>query len=462
MAKYEIRVRVSEDNLEAYVTLTAPQGDEAPEPLSEADILKALEGARVVYGIDKSTVAALASGPIAGTEFLIAMGAAGIDGVDGSIEFHVKNSDEYKPDYGGEEKKLVDYKNVDIFQMVSKGQALCTLTPPTQGVNGTNVYGGPILAKNGKEPRSPKGLNTEWNGDSTSLLSTVDGTVGFKGDVINVMEVLNIPGDVNMSTGNIRFKGDVIVRGSVSEGFSVECGGNLTVRGSIGNAEIRAGGNLIVSEGVNGGRMKKVAVGGFMKCRYIENGSIEVRGDIFSDYIIDSNVSCRGNITLSGGKAVLVGGRTSVLGVLQANYIGNERGIRTRVELMETPVDEERLAELQAAFEKAKEDLRLQTENVNKIRSLMDRADRPELNSLYKQLAAQLPPLREELRIAEAGLKELTADTGERFPGCIVCKRIIYSGADLFAGSLMMARDMSNIEACRLYIDKGDWARAPA
>jgi uncharacterized protein (DUF342 family) len=220
---------------------------------------------------------------------------------------------------------------------------------------------------------------------------------------------------------------------------------------------VRVKGNLIVAEGVNGSRQRRIEVGGFMRARYIENGTISVGGDLFADYIIDSNVECRGNIVLSGAKSVLVGGRTAIFGELSANYMGNERGIRTRVELLNPPVDEEALARLTAERDALSAEIKASAENISKLRLLMSQSDKPEIGVLHKQLAEKLPVLRENLRLLDEEVRHVKGEGEPRYPGRILCRRILYSGVDVFAGSLMLPRDHLNLEHCKLYIDKGDW-----
>ncbi|MDR1134991.1 MAG: FapA family protein [Clostridiales Family XIII bacterium] len=461
MASYNVTVRVSDDNLEAYIMLKE-EADGAFPPMSPEIIQGALRKARVTWGIDNSSMSILAANPVPNVEFLIACGTAPTDGTDGGVEFYVKRSDEYKPEYGGDSAERVDYKNVDVFQLVTKGKQLCTVTKPGAGLDGMNVYGGVVPARNGAAAASPKGVNTEWNEDETVLLASADGVVSFNGAQISIMEVLRIQGDVNMSTGNIHFGGDVIINGSVNEGFTVECGGNLTVKGKIGAADINAAGNLLVSEGINGGHQRLINVGGFLRCRYIESGNIKVNGDVFSDYIIDTNLECRGNINLSGAKSLLIGGRTAVLGVLSANYIGNERGVRTRIELMELPPDEEKLAALNERKTNTKEIINGNTDNLTKVRKLMSVSDKPELHNLYRQLSEQIIAAKDELRIIDGEIKDLKNGGSERFPGAVLCRRIMYSGVDVFAGSLMMMRDQSNIEHCKIHLENGEWSHGLA
>jgi uncharacterized protein (DUF342 family) len=183
-----------------------------------------------------------------------------------------------------------------------------------------------------------------------------------------------------------------------------------------------------------------------------------VKGDLFSDYIIDSSVECRGNITLAGSKSVLVGGRTAVYGTLSANYMGNGRGIKTRIELLKSPIEEEELAQLTGERAALGEELKSNTDNVSKLRLLMNQSDKPEIGALYKQLVEQAAVLRERLRLLDEEIGRVKAEMGAEYPGHIVCRRILYSGVDLFAGSLIMQRDHTNLEHCKLFLDNGDWS----
>jgi uncharacterized protein (DUF342 family) len=457
MGKYTIKINVSDDNTEAYIVLGQAQGGD-PEPLERDELQRAAERARISFGLDAATLRALAAGPLLDTQIPIARGVPATDGTDGFAVFHVKRSDEFKPDYGGDGAAPVDYKNVDVFQIANKGQVLCEITPPTSGTDGTNVFGGVIPARPGREVPNPRGVNTEWSEDGRTLIASADGVVSFNGTTINVLELLNIAGDVDLSTGNVRFGGDIVIKGSINEGFIVECGGSLTVKGKIGNADVSVRGNLVVADGVNGSRRKSITVGGYMRARYIENGTITVEGDLFADYIIDSSVDCKGNITLSGSKSVLVGGRTAVFGTLSANYMGNERGIRTRIELMKPPVDEDALARLTGERAALNDEFKSNTDNISKLRLLMSQSDKPEIGALYKQLSLQSAVFREKLRLLDEEIRRVKGEGESEYPGRIVCRRILYSGVDMFAGSLMLQRDHSNLEHCKLCLENGDWA----
>ncbi|MCL2164987.1 MAG: FapA family protein [Oscillospiraceae bacterium] len=455
-----IRLYITDDKMQAYIIMEKTEID-IPPP-TEEDIRNMLSKANISWGIDESALRLLIEHPPEEGKVLVAGGTPPVEGKDGYIQYFVTRTDEYKPNYSNDENALIDYKNIDAFQLVAKGQELCRQYPPVNGSDGVNVFGVVVPARKVTEAALPIGNNTEFSDDGLALVASVGGSIHFNGSVINIKDVLRISGDVNMASGNVRFEGDVFVEGSVNEGFIVECGGNLTIRGRITNAEIRVKNNLVVGEGLTGAKKSPVTVGGFLKCRYIESSVIRVQGDIFSDYIIDSDVECRGDITLAGRKALLVGGRTCVLGLLSTSYIGNAREIRTRLELMENPFNKERLTAIAEERDHTKQKINTHKENISKLRDMGAVSNTTELDLLHKQLTEQLRLMTGRLFELESELRNLRIEEAEQYPGIIRCSKIMFPGADVYAGSLMMPRDHSKLEHCKIHLGNGNWVKGLA
>jgi uncharacterized protein (DUF342 family) len=64
-----------------------------------------------------------------------------------------------------------------VVESVKKGQVLCTIKHPTNGVEGMSVTGQKIFPVKGKAVPSFVGKNTELNEDGTVIYSTIDGHV---------------------------------------------------------------------------------------------------------------------------------------------------------------------------------------------------------------------------------------------------------------------------------------------
>ena len=65
--------------------------------------------------------------------------------------------------------------------------------------------------------------------------------------------MLDIPGNVDFSTGSINFLGDINIKGDVLSGFTVRAMGNIHVDGVIeAGSAVEAGGDLVVVKGILG------------------------------------------------------------------------------------------------------------------------------------------------------------------------------------------------------------------
>ena len=69
--------------------------------------------------------------------------------------------------------------------------------------------------------------------DDIRIVATIPGRPVLEKGVVSVAPVLTIPGDVDADTGNIRFDGDVIIRGSVREGLKVVAGRDIIIGGVV-------------------------------------------------------------------------------------------------------------------------------------------------------------------------------------------------------------------------------------
>ena len=181
----------------------------------------------------------------------------------------------------------------------------------------------------------PRGKNTEISEDGTQLVASIAGSVDFTGNVFQVKPVLEVPGDVDFSTGNINFLGDVNIRGNVLSGFTVRAMGNVRVEGVVeagssveagqGHVPAALGGDLLVQD-----RAARLPLGGLdeaadllppvhvvdlvvvkgilgdgtttVQCqrsvfsKYVENATISVRETLQTDCIIGSHVYCGGEV----------------------------------------------------------------------------------------------------------------------------------------------------------------------
>lgn len=442
-----IEVTASDDGMTGFVKLTK-EGDN-PAPATQEQLMEALKANNIIYGIKETSLEKLAARPIYNIRIEVAKGIPPVLGENGTVTYYVKRDSEYKPEMS--QDGFIDYKNLDYFQIVKKGQTLAELTKETEGTEGINIYGGVVPTKNGRPAPSPVGKNTHLIQDDTLLVSDCDGVIRFARDTIDVNDMMKIRGNVDVTTGNLNFSGDINIDGDVSDGFSVKSGGNVIIKGVLEDAAVEAVGNVHISKGINGGTKNSIYVGGNLKCKYIEHANIHVEGDISADYIIDSNVTCMGNIELSGSKELVVGGEIRVMGELHARDIGSETGRNTKIEVIGIKImDTETINKLTKDRDDLSERLQLLTEGAQKLnQSRLTGGD-----EVMEQLAMakkQIMIIRERVDQLNFQIQQTEKNWTMEFPGAIICKRKMYQGVKVNFGEERFQFQFDNIEHCRIF-----------
>jgi uncharacterized protein (DUF342 family) len=442
-----IEVTASDDGMTGFIKLIR-QG-ENPAPVTKEQLVEALKAQRITYGVKESSLEKLAARPIYNIKIEVAKGLPPVYGKDGFITFYVKRDSEYRPEINLEGE--IDYKNLDYFQIVKKDQILAEISKETSGSEGMNIFGAQVPTKVGRPAPSPVGKNTHLIEDDTVLVSDCDGVIRFLRDIVDVNDMLKVNGSVDQLTGNVNFTGDVSIEGDVSDGYAVKSGGNIIVKGVVEDAAIEAAGNVHISNGINGGGKNRIQVGGNLKCKYIEHANIHVEGDISADYIIDSNVTCMGNIHLTGSRELIVGGEVRVMGELTAKDIGSESERTTRIEVLGIKImDRETIDRLTKERNELSDRLQHLLENAQKLSQSRMKAD----DDVMEQLAMvkkQILVIKDKIDQLNFQIQQLEKDWTMEFPGSIICKRKLYQGVKINFGEERFHFELSNIQHCRIF-----------
>ena len=229
----------------------------------------------------------------------------------------------------------VNFYEIMKINEVKEGDLLAVKVPPTPAVhNGVDIYGKTIPAEDGKDINGFEiGKNVITSDDGLSFYSQISGQVKFTNNILRVIPVYIVEGDVNFSTGNIRFSGDIIIKGNVLDNFEVYSDETITVYNNIGSAKIYAGHNLLVKNGIINKKKSEIVVKGNLRTRFIENSSVVVKGEIFvEDYILQSDVESHVKITVSTfKKGQIIGSSVIAKESVSARSIGNSNEILTTI-----------------------------------------------------------------------------------------------------------------------------------
>jgi hypothetical protein len=103
-----------------------------------------------------------------------------------------------------------------------------------------------LKAREGKNIPLKVGKGAVLLDNETKVVAVSPGRPEYKKGVISVVPTLVVPHDVDVGTGNVRFDGDIVIKGNIAENLKVSAGGDITVFGNIYHANVYAKGNIRV------------------------------------------------------------------------------------------------------------------------------------------------------------------------------------------------------------------------
>ena len=313
-------LRVEPDAMSAWLYLTPPDQGQF---YTKNDLVTYLEHKGIVKGFHSSNLSAMIKKKVYNREILVAQGQQSIDGKDGYFEYL------FTPEEYGVPKirkdGTVDYTNMSALQNVHKGDKVAVYHYAIQGVDGYTIYGGELKAKPAKDlpPMRGRGIMREDN----IYYAQMDGKVEAKQGKIDIQNVHEISGDVTMIIGKIEFFGDVIINGNVESGVVIRAGRNIEVHGTTGCASLFAGGDVILSRGIQGGG--KISARGSVFADFIENTTVEAGGMVHSNTILNAHVAAKDKVVTSGKKGCIIGGYVHGLKGIEAITAGSDVEVKT-------------------------------------------------------------------------------------------------------------------------------------
>jgi len=144
------------------------------------------------------------------------------------------------------------------------------------------VRGEDIPSRDGEtvEIRAGTNVRMEEADGIRTYFAEAEGALKYVPGEVAVVDTLIIEGEVGFDTGNLQFNGEIVVKGSVGQGFTVKAGGDVTVFGSVdAGAVIASGGNVSVGYGVLGRKTKVVAVGN-VRAQFVQEARVRAGHDV--------------------------------------------------------------------------------------------------------------------------------------------------------------------------------------
>ncbi len=215
------------------------------------ELLTLLRNQHVVFGIDQSLLKMIAKGVCAGGVQTVAIGKPARPGTPGRLEWCIDLSRTGKPRELADGR--VNLRDLQTHCNVTRQQQLVRVFPPVSGEDGMTVFGTPVSPTPLEPLNFTLGKGTCRDENEPELIrAAIEGAVVFDGGTLQVVNRRVITGDVDYSTGNISFTGDMKIAGTVRAGFSVSVTGDLFIGGNVEDATVLSGGSVTVQGGASG------------------------------------------------------------------------------------------------------------------------------------------------------------------------------------------------------------------
>lgn len=314
-------LRISETRMEVLLTLY--------RCFSVGELRSLLQENGIVFGIREKTLEELAQGRQNYEEILVAAGAAAKDGCDGFFEYHFDPQPETRPIILPDGS--VDYNVLGKIELVTNGQLLVTYHSALPAVTGRDVLGNTIDAREGKELPPLQCKRCEPDETGCKYFAGTEGNVTLERNCLTVTPIYVIEGNLDAATGNVDFHGDVLVQGNVFAGVTVKTTGNITVNGHVETANLFAGKDVILKNGMQGSGNGVIRAGRNVMARFLEQTQVFAGGEINTGALLNCEVEAGQNVVIAGNRGNIIGGTVTAVEQISAVSIGNRAGVATQL-----------------------------------------------------------------------------------------------------------------------------------
>lgn len=264
-AKREMIIDISNDRMKATITVNytpetkyvledVPEGksvtlnckvveEKWPPKFTKDDIIAKLKQKGVIYGLKAKEIAKCTMMDKV-DKVIVAEGRPVEQPIDDILNIYFEHGISEKLD--SDEEGNVDFKAIGNVVSVQAGEVLARRIPGKDGTVGIDIFSKAVQPKKRKTKDMVLNNGCVFKGKDT-IVSTIVGHPEVKGSVFQVTNIHEVSRDVDLSTGNINFAGDVVVHNDITEGMSVKVGNKLSVGGNIIRCSTWSEGDTIIS-----------------------------------------------------------------------------------------------------------------------------------------------------------------------------------------------------------------------
>ena len=448
----EVKVVVSRDKMEACLEITKSSNC---REITYEEVMEKINKNGVAFGLQEDEIRRAIRLP--GTQVSCAKGIAPINGEPASIKIDVDFENKGHPTEMKDGK--VDFKNLNLFKIVKQGDLLAEKIPATKGTAGTDVLGRSVSPKPGKDIMLPLGKNVKADGNF-KIYADSSGQFQLTNNRINVIPVIEVRGDVDLSTGNINFIGNVIVRGSVQPGFTVKANGDVEIAGTVSGGTVE-GQNVIIKMGIQGMHSGYIKAKEKVTAKFIENAVVYAGNEIkVNDVILHSKINAGSRVIVEGRRGLIAGGEVSAGEEICAKVVGTHLAPSTTLEVGVNPMLREEYQRLRQNIKKTEYNLDQTQKGLHILKSMDQNTLSPEKRQLLLKLTKAQFHLAGQLEVMRKRNSQIDTAFEEMHCGRIKISDTVFPGVKIVIGTeVKLIRE--NLNFVTFYTEEGEIKISP-
>lgn len=442
-----LKLTVQHQKLEGLLTISLPDN---VDPINESSLLAYLDGLDVhPQAIDKDTLRNLLTQikehPGQPVQACVARGVGPVHGCDAQI--NLDPAIQHKLDRilaretafedasangilqnNAEDGNAIDFYTLSPFLIVHEGDPICTVTPESSGKDGWDIYGESIASVDGRDNTNIKDPSLRV-GD-TRATAAISGHLIIQSNSIHISPLLEVPCDVDFSTANIDFPGDVKVGGGVLDRFTVKARGSIEIYKLVQASEIESAQSIILHQGMAGKNTGRLAATKDLTAGYLESVQASVGGNCSIQHEI---TNCRLRVAgeLLAQSAHARGGEISAALGACLGVVGSMQGVVTTIVLGEYAEIVHLIRKTQDYIDQVERAVTAQQNKLDRLTQAIGKPTTAQADELMR-MKHGLSELHRKIETLEAANQRLLTNAANRTDSrltvneCIFAKSVIW------------------------------------
>ncbi|MGP1434014.1 MAG: DUF342 domain-containing protein [Catonella sp.] len=455
----KMKVRISEDGMLAVCTFSPPSA--GGRVMTKEDLLKELALNGIKFGIVEAEIDRYLNDRQYYVDYIIARGERPVNGHDAKIIYKFNTNLQAKPKENTD--GAVDFYNLEIIARVTAGDEVAELIKEDEGRTGRDVRGRLIRPDKVERLNFKYGPNISLSEDGLHLISEVSGHVILdEENKICVSNTFIVKNDVDISTGNINYDGNVEVKGNVINGFKINATGDVIIGGTAEGAQIIAGGQIILYHGIRGMGKGILKSGGNIIAKFLENAIVQSGGYVMADAIIHSDVSAKGDVIVNSKKGYVNGGTIRSRTLIRVKNAGSEMGTKTNLEVGVDPALLLQYKNLQNKIEETLQRMESSGKSIELYSRKLNNGEKltPEKLSHFRVLAVEYKRDNDNIGFMQEEFLALHEEIEKQDGGVIEVGNMVYPGVKIaVVDAVLYIRDV--LKSVRFIKDGADVTAVP-